>query len=111
MGFFLVTVSGGYSLAVVCGRLMLWSTGCGARGLSSCSSRAPEHRLNSCGAHGLSRSAACGIFLAQGSNPCLLHGQEDSVPLSHQGNHFFLLSNVVLLSLCVSEGCFSLTPR
>ena len=25
------------------------------------------------------------IFLTQGSNPCLLHGQADSLPLSHQG--------------------------
>ena len=29
-------------------------------------------------AHGLSCSAACGIFLDQGSNPCLLHWQADS---------------------------------
>ena len=79
--------------------------------LSRCGSWAPEHRLNSCGAHGLSRSVACGIFLAQGLNPCLLHGPVDSLPLSHQGSPFFLLSNVVLLSLCVSEGCFSLTPQ
>ena len=27
-----------------------------------------------------------GIFLTQGSNPCLLHWQEDSLPLSHWGN-------------------------
>ena len=36
------------------------------------------------GVHGLSRSAACGIFADQGSNPCVLHWQEDSLPLSHQ---------------------------
>ena len=35
---------------------------------------------------GLSSSAACGIFLDQGSNPCLLHWQVDSLPLSHQGS-------------------------
>ena len=35
-------------------------------------------------AHGLSCSAACGIFLDQGSNLCLL--QVDSLPLSHQGS-------------------------
>ena len=35
-------------------------------------------------AHGLSCSAACGIFLDQGSNPCLLHWQADSQPLRHQ---------------------------
>ena len=34
--------------------------------------------------HGLSCSQACGIFPAQGSNPCLLHWQVNSLPLSHQ---------------------------
>ena len=38
------------------------------------------------GAHGLSCSKACGILLDQGSNPCLLHSQADSLPLSHQGS-------------------------
>ena len=37
-------------------------------------------------AHGPSRSAACGIFPDQGSNPCPLHWQADSQPLHHQGN-------------------------
>ena len=36
--------------------------------------------------HGLSCSAACGIFPDQGLNPCLLYGQADSLPLSHQGS-------------------------
>ena len=35
-------------------------------------------------AHRLTCSAACGIFLDQGSNLCLLHLQADSLPLSHQ---------------------------
>ena len=35
-------------------------------------------------AHGPSRSAACGIFPDQGSNPCPLHWQADSQPLRHQ---------------------------
>ena len=35
--------------------------------------------------HGFGCSVACGIFLDQGSNPCLLHWQVDSLPLSHQG--------------------------
>ena len=30
--------------------------------------------------------APCGFFPDQGSNPCLLHCQVDSLPLSHQGN-------------------------
>ena len=37
-------------------------------------------------AHGPSCSAACGIFLDQGSNPCPLHRQADSQPLRHQGS-------------------------
>ena len=35
---------------------------------------------------GLRCSVACGIFLDQGLNPCLLHWQADSLPLSHQGS-------------------------
>ena len=37
-------------------------------------------------AHGLSRSAACGILPDQGPNPCPLHWQADSQPLRHQGS-------------------------
>ena len=37
-------------------------------------------------AHWLSCSTACGIVPDQGSNPCLLHWQVDSLPLSHQGS-------------------------
>ena len=37
-------------------------------------------------AHGPSRSAACGIFPDQDSNPCPLHWQADSQPLRHQGS-------------------------
>ena len=37
-------------------------------------------------AHGLSCSAACGIFPDQGSSPCPLHWQADSQPLRHQGS-------------------------
>ena len=36
--------------------------------------------------HKLSCSTACGIFLDQGSNPCLLDWQANSLPLSHQEN-------------------------
>ena len=42
--------------------------------------------------HRLSCSAACGIFPDHGSNPCLLHWQANSLPLSHQetaDNRFF----------------------
>ena len=37
-------------------------------------------------AHGLGYSKACGIFPDQQLNPCLLHWQADSLPLSHQGS-------------------------
>ena len=64
-GSFLVAVSGGYS--------SLWCAGFSLRWLLL---------LRSAGsvvvAHGLSCSAACEIFLDQGSNPCPLHWQADS---------------------------------
>ena len=42
-------------------------------------------------AHGPCCSAACEVFLNQGSNPCLPHWQVDSLPLSHQGSPVRLL--------------------
>ena len=48
---------------------------------SCCGAQAPDAQ-----AHGPSRSAACGIFPDQGSNPCPLHWQADSQPLRHQGS-------------------------
>ena len=47
-------------------------------------------------AHGPSRSAACGIFPDQGSNPCPLHWQADSQPLRHQGSPIPSLLSVLL---------------
>ena len=41
--------------------------------------------------HGFSCSAACGVFLDEGSNPRFLHWQVDSVPLSHRGSPGVLL--------------------
>ena len=61
-------------------------------------------------AHGPSCSAACGIFLDQGSSPCPLHWQADSQPLRHQGsptNTFISSSN----SVCVSCGCCNKLPQ
>ena len=64
-------------------------------------------------AHGPSRSAACGIFPDQGSNPCPLHCQADSQPLHHQGSpnslsflihtHFRKMSSGELMSFCIEE--------
>ena len=77
-GLSLVAASGGHS-----------SSRCAGLSLSrplllrSTSSR----RTGSVGvAHGPSCSTVCGIFPVQGSNPCPLHWQADSQPLSHQGS-------------------------
>ena len=74
-GFLWLWLSGGYCLVVMWGLLI------------GVISLVVEHRLHGTGlvvvAHGLSCSWACGIFLDQGSNPCLLHWQMDSLPLSH----------------------------
>ena len=43
-------------------------------------------------AHGPSRSAACGIFPDQGSNPCPLHWQADPQPPPHKGSPVVLIS-------------------
>ena len=53
------------------------SSNCGSWALEL-SSVVVQHRLNC--------SKACGIFLDQGSNLCLLHWQADSLPPSHQGS-------------------------
>ena len=47
-------------------------------------------------AHELGRSLACGIFLDQGSNICLLYWQVDSLWLSHQRSpmSLFLLRKI-----------------
>ena len=47
-------------------------------------------------AHGLSCSAACGIFPDQGSNPCPPHWQADSQPLRHQGSPGLWFLNIEL---------------
>ena len=77
-GLSLVAASGGHSSSRCTGLslslpLLLQSTG---------SRRAGSVVV----AHGLSCSAACGIFPDQGSNLCPLHWQADSQPLCHQGS-------------------------
>ena len=65
--------------------------------------------------HPLSCSATCGTFPDQGSNPCLLHWQADSFPLSHQGSskgYFQLLSErflVWLFEACGQEPRWKIT--
>ena len=69
----------------------------GARALGVRPSVVVARGLQSAGsvvvAHGLSCSAACGIFPDQGSNPCPLHQQADSQPLRHQGSPVLFLLN------------------
>ena len=47
--------------------------------------RLQTRRLSNCGSRA-QRSAACGIFPDEGSNPCPLHWQADSQTLRHQGS-------------------------
>ena len=73
-GLSLVAMSRGYS--------SLRYVGFSLRALGARASGVVARRLWSAGsvivAHGLSCSAACGIFADQGSNPCPLHWQADS---------------------------------
>ena len=95
-GLSLVAVSGGHS-SLWCGGfslrwlLLLWSTGSRHSGFSSRSTRASvvvalgsvvvalgfQSAVSVVVVHGLSCSAACGIFPDQGLNPCPLHCQAD----------------------------------
>ena len=54
-------------------------------------------------AHGPSRSAACGIFPDQGSNPCPLHWQADSQPLRHQGSPEYMSFNSKVYASTVTQ--------
>ena len=87
--FSLVAGNGGYSLIAFCGLPIAvasliaedglqgaWALVIAAHRLSNCGSQGIEHRLSSC-VSGFSCSATHGIFLDQGSNPCLLHWQVD----------------------------------
>ena len=84
-GLSLVAASGGHSSSRCAGLSLSWPLLLRSTG-SRCAGSAIV-------AHGLSRSAARGIFPDQGSNPCPLRWQADSQPLRHQGSpciHFFI---------------------
>ena len=70
-----VGVSGGYSLVVVLGFLLLWSRGFRERMGSVVAIPKLERTGSVVVAHGLNCSEASGIFLDQGSNPYLLYWQ------------------------------------
>ena len=82
-GFSVVVAGGGYSLDTI-----YWTSHC--CGFSCCRAQALEPLgFSSCGTW-LSCPTARGIFLDQGSNPCTLLWQADSLPLSHQGRPPFI---------------------
>ena len=85
-GFSLVVESGGYSVVVACGPLIVVASLVVEHGIQVIwASAVVTPRLQSTGsivvAHGHSCSIACGIFF-----PILLHWQADSLPLSQQGS-------------------------
>ena len=67
------------------GRWSMRASAVAALRLRRHSSQAPELGLDSCGTW-LNWPIASEIFLEQGSNPCPLHWQADSLPLAHQGS-------------------------
>ena len=80
---------------------LVWCTGFPLQQLLlSCRAGSPAFRLQSmgsvAGAHRLSSSEACGVFLGRGLNPCLLHWQATALPLSHQGCPCALVFSVFL---------------
>ena len=110
LSFSLVAVSGGYSSLQCVGFSMQWLPffqRMGSRVLGLEQLQFPG--LWSTGlivvVHGLSCSVACGIFPDQGSNPCLLHWQVGSLPLSYQG------SPCAIFELKILKCIFILTLR
>ena len=89
---------------VVVHRLLIVLSCCGAQALghesfSSCSVWAQQLHLPGSGAqpqqlwHLAQLLCGMSVFLDQGSNPCLLHWQTDSLTLSHQGSSFYIILN------------------
>ena len=78
MGFSLMVASVDYSLVAVHKVLIAVASLVGFR-----------HTGSVAVAHSL--STACGIFPDQGSTPCLLHWQADSLPLRHQGSPLYTI--------------------
>ena len=90
-GLSLVVASGGHSSSRCVGLSLAWPLL-----LQSTGSRRAGSAIV---ARGLSRSAACGIFPDQGSNPCPLHWQANSQPLCHQGSPNIFSLNLIFVSL------------
>ena len=77
---------GRLSLVAVSGYSLLWSLGFSLQWLLLLQSTGSRCMGSVVLVHGLRCPPACGIFLDQGSNPCPLHWQVDSLPLDHQGS-------------------------
>ena len=58
-------------------------------------------------AHGHGCFAVCGIFPDQGWNPCPLHWQADSLPLSHHGSSPLILIKDEFFTLYKVKGCLA----
>ena len=97
LGLSLVEASGGHS--------SLQCTGFSLRWLLLLRSTGSRHAGSVVVVHGFHRSAACGIFPDQGSNPCLLHWQADSQPLRHQGSPAISFFVDVLCTLRTNSQC------
>ena len=67
-----------------------WASAVAVRGCRSCGLWSTASVVV---VQGFSCSVVCGIFPNQGLNPCPLHWQADSLPLSHQGSPFFGLKS------------------
>ena len=105
-GFSLVAARMGCCLVVVRGRLI--SVACCAAQVLGIQASAVWHVGSVVVAHGLSFSEAHGTFLEQGSNPCLLQWQVDSIPLSHQGSPQMFILTKLFFTWCFCK--ISQTP-
>ena len=90
---------------------LLQSMGSGARGLQQL-----RHTGSIVVLHGLSCSLVCGVFPNQGSNPCLLHCQADSLPLSHResprlSQFCFFLDEKTEVQIIFPRGSFRAAPE
>ena len=95
-GFSLVVARGGCSLIAERQLLAAVASRAVEHGLQACEHQQLQHAGLVVAALGLSCPKACGIFPDRGSDPCLLHWQMDSLPLSHQGSPLlseFLISH------------------
>ena len=98
-GFSLVAGSGDDALVAVCGLLIVVASLVGSAGSRVHRLQSLWHTGSVVAAHRRSCSAACGVFLDQESNPCLLPWQADSYSLSCQGSPILFFNAHIVTSL------------